>query len=370
MPSLIKCASCGKKPGVKSNGERAAWSGVSKGPVDALDMPHDVEVLSRACAKVTNQAAQRQAAEADAKKVAAAFRQFDKNGDGVVSRDELREVLLALVARGAKPLMSEKDVDTLLGTVDVNGDGLIDYEEFTTWVSSPGDGKALLEGMRGSQSANRVMGPERFFYDKSSYTGTHVRGGPERVAKGAGTSSNQTWKRPTSGVGKRLPDLDVRERAHDRPSSGCRSQSVPRLTSMPAPSTAVAVQVVTPSRSSAPWSTEPTDASPQPPSRHMTPTRGSASPQPPSRPMTPLRAGTALSRPKTPLRSVSTPSGARVRAEAAEQGAAPKDSKRLVGPERFFYDKSSYTGTHAKGGPESVPKGMGTSVDQTWKRDH
>jgi len=353
MPSLIKCASCGKKPGVRSNGERAAWSGVSKGPVDALDMPYDVEVLSRACAKVTNQAAQRQTAEADAKKVAAAFRQFDKNGDGVVSRDELREVLLALVARGAKPLMSEKDVDTLLGTVDVNGDGLIDYEEFTTWVSSPGDGKALLEGMRGSRSANRVMGPERFFYDKSTYTGTHVRGGPERVPKGAGTSSNQTWKRPTSGVGTRLPVVDVRENARDRPSSGCRSQSVPRLTLTPASSTAVAVQVATPSRSSAPWSTEPFDASPQPLSR----------------PMTPLRAGTALSGPKTPLRSVSTPPGARVRAEASEQGAAPKDAKRLVGPERFFYDKSSYTGTHAKGGPESVPKGMGTSVDQTWKRD-
>mmetsp|Transcript_77594 Transcript_77594/g.203718 ORF Transcript_77594/g.203718 Transcript_77594/m.203718 type:complete len:131 (-) Transcript_77594:107-499(-) len=41
-----------------------------------------------------------------------------------------------------------------------------------------------------------TRGPERFFYDKSSYTGTHVNGGPERVAKGGGTSVDQSWKRP------------------------------------------------------------------------------------------------------------------------------------------------------------------------------
>jgi hypothetical protein len=43
-----------------------------------------------------------------------------------------------------------------------------------------------------------------------------------------------------------------------------------------------------------------------------------------------------------------------LREALAEPDAAPK------GPERFFYDKSSYTGTHQHGGPEQVRKGLGT----------
>merc|ERR1719375_2511598 len=42
-----------------------------------------------------------------------------------------------------------------------------------------------------------MKGPERFFYDKSTYTGTHARGGPDHVAKGVGTKTASAWKRPT-----------------------------------------------------------------------------------------------------------------------------------------------------------------------------
>mmetsp|Transcript_118059 Transcript_118059/g.204012 ORF Transcript_118059/g.204012 Transcript_118059/m.204012 type:complete len:347 (+) Transcript_118059:59-1099(+) len=42
--------------------------------------------------------------------------------------------------------------------------------------------------------------------------------------------------------------------------------------------------------------------------------------------------------------------------------------QQIKGPERFFYDKSSYTGTHARGGPAHVPKGMGSRPGQFWTR--
>lgn len=48
--------------------------------------------------------------------------------------------------------------------------------------------------------------------------------------------------------------------------------------------------------------------------------------------------------------------------------AQHSDAKRMIGPERFFYDKGSYTGTHSCGGPDRVPKGRGSSGPQFWAR--
>lgn len=41
-------------------------------------------------------------------------------------------------------------------------------------------------------------------------------------------------------------------------------------------------------------------------------------------------------------------------------GASPSKGKELRGPERFFYDKSSFTGVHKNGGP-STSDGHGNS---------
>ena len=50
-----------------------------------------------------------------------AFRKFDKNGDGSVSYEELKEVFLA---RGK----SEKDVQDFFNEADIDKDGKVDYE--------------------------------------------------------------------------------------------------------------------------------------------------------------------------------------------------------------------------------------------------
>jgi hypothetical protein len=157
-------------------------------------------------------------ADGASKKMQVAFRKIDSNGDGVINREELRPVLAMLFQ--AKGGCSEDKVEKIVNTVDTNGDGKIDYFEFVEWVSHPGDGAEILDRMglkknaatakaaakSGSRPSSATLtgagtstlpplssgrtapkkelrGPERFFYDKSSYTGTHVNGGPASVPK-------------------------------------------------------------------------------------------------------------------------------------------------------------------------------------------
>lgn len=57
--------------------------------------------------------------------VLAAFEFLDKDGDGLISTEELR----ALVTNHGEP-MSQEAVDKLVKEADINGDGVIDYFEF------------------------------------------------------------------------------------------------------------------------------------------------------------------------------------------------------------------------------------------------
>jgi len=53
------------------------------------------------------------------------FNKFDKNGDGKISRVELKEMMLAL---GSKT--TSEEVNRMMAEVDQNGDGYIDLKEF------------------------------------------------------------------------------------------------------------------------------------------------------------------------------------------------------------------------------------------------
>lgn len=53
------------------------------------------------------------------------FKMFDKNGDGTITKEELRE---AMIKFGEK--MSDDEISEMLEAADVNGDGVIDYNEF------------------------------------------------------------------------------------------------------------------------------------------------------------------------------------------------------------------------------------------------
>ncbi|BAT76318.1 hypothetical protein LR48_Vigan01g255800 [Vigna angularis] len=64
------------------------------------------------------------------------FSTFDKNGDGFVTKQELRESLSNIGI-----LMTDKEVDDIVVKYDSNGDGLIDFEEFCLLTSECMGGK-------------------------------------------------------------------------------------------------------------------------------------------------------------------------------------------------------------------------------------
>ena len=53
-----------------------------------------------------------------------ALPQFDSNGDGCISLGELRATLKALLGER----LSQREVDEILRDIDLNGDGLVDFE--------------------------------------------------------------------------------------------------------------------------------------------------------------------------------------------------------------------------------------------------
>jgi calcium-dependent protein kinase len=53
---------------------------------------------------------------------------FDKDGSGLISADEIKEVL------GFGKTMSEEAVNEIIKQVDENGDGEISFEEFCTMM--------------------------------------------------------------------------------------------------------------------------------------------------------------------------------------------------------------------------------------------
>ncbi|KAL1673153.1 hypothetical protein EV122DRAFT_294396 [Schizophyllum commune] len=62
------------------------------------------------------------AAEKEIKEI---FRSFDKNGDGTVSVNELKEILESFGTR-----LSQGQAEAMINAADTNGDGVVGYEEF------------------------------------------------------------------------------------------------------------------------------------------------------------------------------------------------------------------------------------------------
>ncbi len=60
----------------------------------------------------------------------AAFKQFDIDGDGQISRQELKITMTKLCGN-----LTEEQIDHIIEEVDKDGDGEINYEEFVRMMS-------------------------------------------------------------------------------------------------------------------------------------------------------------------------------------------------------------------------------------------
>ena len=68
-------------------------------------------------------------------KLQAAFKMFDKDGSGIISADEIREVLQF----GGSSSLSATAVQQIINQVDENGDGEISFEEFVAMMKNLSD---------------------------------------------------------------------------------------------------------------------------------------------------------------------------------------------------------------------------------------
>ena len=78
----------------------------------------------------------------------AAFKHFDTNGDGIISREELNNAI------GSGGLdVSKEEIDRVLAEVDKDGNGEIDYDEFVDMLTTLAQPKVM--GLTSRSSVTR-----------------------------------------------------------------------------------------------------------------------------------------------------------------------------------------------------------------------
>ncbi|XP_061991753.1 calmodulin-like protein 3 [Rosa rugosa] len=75
------------------------------------------------------------------------FATFDKNSDGFITKQELKESL-----KNIRVFMSDEEVEEMVNKVDANGDGLIDFSEFCLLCQ----GQSIVNGGEDGNEAGEV----------------------------------------------------------------------------------------------------------------------------------------------------------------------------------------------------------------------
>eukprot|EP00096_Caligus_rogercresseyi_P011314 TRINITY_DN4411_c0_g1_i1.p1 TRINITY_DN4411_c0_g1~~TRINITY_DN4411_c0_g1_i1.p1 ORF type:complete len:154 (+),score=54.11 TRINITY_DN4411_c0_g1_i1:49-510(+) len=94
---------------------------VDKDGTGSLDFPEFLQIMGK-----------RNYEEKAEEQIREAFKVFDRDGNGFITKSELRVVMMNL---GEK--LSEDEIDTMIADADIDGDGTINYEEFAIMMSSP-----------------------------------------------------------------------------------------------------------------------------------------------------------------------------------------------------------------------------------------
>ena len=98
---------------------------------------------------------------------------------GVIERKEFRKLLKRLA-----PQMTREEADEVFNSIDVDGNGDLDFEEFSTWWESPG-GRAFRDGQRDWKQQGEKAEAEA----------------EEEAAAAAAAAAEQTGKNPSKFAG-------------------------------------------------------------------------------------------------------------------------------------------------------------------------
>lgn len=140
-----------------------------------------------------------------ANSIKAIFQKYDADGNGIICRSEMRDVLTNL---GIK----QQYMNPLMNAIDVNGDGLIDYKEFVEWILHEGDGAdEIRDRMRTTNRAPELQEqlPEDEYLAQmrmASSTGFATSSDPHRTfqsaSAAAGSMKRSFQKFDADGNGK------------------------------------------------------------------------------------------------------------------------------------------------------------------------
>jgi calmodulin len=81
------------------------------------------------------------------------FQKFDKNDDGNIDHDELQAVMTSLGAD-----MSSADINTMIREIDTDKNGMIDFPEFLTMISTKSSMKwmSAISALSGPSSTDPI----------------------------------------------------------------------------------------------------------------------------------------------------------------------------------------------------------------------
>jgi len=271
-----------------------------------------------------------------------AFHKLDMNGDGFLSRKELKEVLQNLPVPEGKQTFSDTILARILEDMDDNLDGAVDYNDFTNWIKYNGDGSAdILERINSSKASPEedvCQIPEIEMKNSSA-----IAAGLTEAASALSGSSLETAARLAEASGALTGERETTpQRVAARTDESCAITSAHR----DKVDRVKMVCHVCGYKSFPQWLNDKAHC---------------------------LKCDAVLkTRPSCQERTDMTdlPNLLSRRSSSFGMSKRPRSQtgSRMIGPERFFYDKSSYTGMHRCGGPDHVPKGSGTVGSAFWSR--
>jgi len=348
--------------------------------------------------------------------VATVFTKVDANHDGKVSFDEfvdwlmsdssptasLEEVFSAFCGGHADmdnkqfikfckdthlvdKKLTSTDVDLIFTKVVSKGQRRIGFEQFSSALQLIAEKKGATPekiyqtvlGAGGPVLHGTVAESVKFYDDKSTFTGTWAHGGPEHVAKGGGTHADDSWKRSSPR------SLEPRSRPATQTVSGAATpqpQTEPRSgAALAGAAHAESSGGGTVSSVFAAYCGSHADMDGKTFSKlckdsHLLDKKWTTTDVDLSFQKVLPKGQRRISQPQfeTLLQMIADKKGVDVedvRTQVAAVGG-PILHGTSADAVRFHDDKSTFTGTHVNGGPESVAKGGGTAADSSWKRQN